>query len=386
MFIIEKPYISEFLVDTIINHDWIVLENETIEDCGIEEGAFQLWSTEKATENYLKQEFPLIYSNSENAISWVYDNLPKSNLTSYIKFFKDKISFRESLKDLYPNFHFQSLEYLDINYVKKEDFTYPLVVKPSVGFLGFGVHIIKSMDEWDEEIRNLHKEIATTKSLYSKNVIDSTMILIEDLLEGEHYSIDAYYDRNGIPVILNIFKDLRANDKEVKGRLYYTNTSVIVKNMAKFAQLLRDIGERAKIRNFPMQLEVKITPDGDIFPMEAKPLQFACWCSSDIAKYAWGFNVYEYFNAQIQPDWNEILTSTSKDTYYFSILRIPDDYPKSSIRSFDYDACAANFPNVIELRRINYKDNSLFGVIFGKTEDENNLQNILNLDIKKYIK
>lgn len=386
MFIIEKPYISEFLVSTIINNDWIVLDNETIEDCGMEEGAFELWSTEKATDNYLKQEFPLIYSNSENAISWIYENLPQSNLTSYIKFFKDKFAFRESMKDLYPTFKYKTIEYLDINYINKEELSFPLVVKPSVGFMGFGIHIIKNADEWDEEIRTLHKEIATTKNLFSQNVVDSTMILIEDMVEGEHFSIDTYYDRNGNPVILNIFRDLRANEKEVKGRLYYTAASILVQHMAKFAQLLREIGERAKIKNFPLQLEVKILPDGTIFPMEAKPLQFACWCSSDIANYSWGINVYEYFHSQVQPDWNSILAKATKDIYYFSILRIPNDYPKNSIRSFDYDACLANYPNVIELRRINFKDNYLFGVVFGKTDNEEDFQKILKIDIKKYIK
>ncbi len=386
MFIIEKPYISEYLVDTIINHDWAVLDNETIEDSGIEEGAFNLWSAEEAVDYYQKQEFPLIYSNSENAISWVYENLPKSNLVSYIKFFKDKIGFREKLKDHYPNFKFQSIEYLDINYVNKEDFSYPLVIKPSVGFLGFGVHIIKSVEDWEQEVKNLHKEIATTKSLYSQNVVDSTNILIEDFVEGEHFSIDAYFDRNGTPVIMNIYKDLRADEKEVKGKLYCTSPSIMVQYMAKFTQLLRDISDISGVKNFPMQLEVKITPNGDIFPMEAKPLQFACWCSSDIAKFAWGFNIYEYFHSQIHPDWNEILSNATKDIYYYSILRVPDDFPKSTIRSFDYDEYLRNFPNVIELRRVNYQDNSVFGVVFGKAEDEKALHSILKTDIKKYIK
>ena len=42
MFIIEKPYVSEYMIDTIINHDWAVLDNDTIENCGMEEDAFRL--------------------------------------------------------------------------------------------------------------------------------------------------------------------------------------------------------------------------------------------------------------------------------------------------------------------------------------------------------
>ena len=117
MYIIEKPYVSEYLVDTIINHDWNVLDNQTVEECGLEEGVFELLPSETATNHYLQQEFPLIYSNSENAISWVMENLPQSNLTTYIKTFHDKILFRDTLKEMYPDFYYKAIEYLDINYV-----------------------------------------------------------------------------------------------------------------------------------------------------------------------------------------------------------------------------------------------------------------------------
>ena len=42
MIIIEKPYASEFLIDTVVQNDWYVLENETINEADIEEGAFEL--------------------------------------------------------------------------------------------------------------------------------------------------------------------------------------------------------------------------------------------------------------------------------------------------------------------------------------------------------
>ena len=43
MFILEKPYVSEFLVDTIVQNDWPVLNNSIVEESGIEDGAFVLW-------------------------------------------------------------------------------------------------------------------------------------------------------------------------------------------------------------------------------------------------------------------------------------------------------------------------------------------------------
>ena len=45
MFIIEKPYASEFLVDTIIQNDLYVLDNKAVRESDIEEGAFRLCET-----------------------------------------------------------------------------------------------------------------------------------------------------------------------------------------------------------------------------------------------------------------------------------------------------------------------------------------------------
>lgn len=385
MFIIEKPYVSEYLIDTIINRDWMVLDNETVEECGMEEGAFKLWPSEKAANNYLMQEYPLIYSNSENAISWVIQNLPQSNLTTYIKTFKDKLLFRQTLQEMYPDFYFRSLEYLDINYVKPEEYAYPLVIKPSVGCFGFGVHMIKSLAEWEPTIKNLHKEISSNKGTFREEVVDSKFILIEEFIKGEEFLVDAYYDRNGIPIILNIFKHLLKNEDDISDVLYTTSVSIMVQYMSKINMFLRSIGELLNIRNFPLNLKIRIDQRGEIIPIEVNPMCFSEWCAADIAKYIWGINVYECFNLQLHPDWNAILEKAGGETYYFAKIGIPASFPKSTIRDFNYNAYLYHFSNVIELRRINFKSNPLFGIVFGSTANETELHTILNLDIAKYI-
>ena len=384
MYIIEKPYVSEYLIDTILNHDWPVLDNETIEGSGLEDGAMELWSTEEAKEYYLKQEFPLIYSNSENAVAWVLDNLPKSNLTKYIKAFKDKIQFREALKEKYPDFYFKTIEYLDINYVDKEEFAYPLVVKPAVGYLGFAVRLIKDSSKWEPSIKQMHKDIATNKTTFNQHVVNTTNILLEEYVKGEEFTIDAYYDRNGVPVILNVFKHICKDEFDISSRLFITSVALMVQYMSKFTQLLSELGDMFKIKNFPLNLEVRVTSDGQIIPIEVNPMRFAGWCASDLAKYAWGINIYEYFEEQIHPDWNKIMEKNDKKIYYFSLINISKNFPRSSVREFNYNGYLAGFSNVIELRRVNHKSNPLFGVVFGSTENEEEFNMILNMEPEKF--
>ena len=385
MIIIEKPYASEFLIDTIVQNDWPVLENDAVKDADIEEGAFDLVPSDIAKNYYLTQEYPLIYANSENAITWVLDNLPNSNLSSYIKLFKDKIAFREMLKELYPDFYFKAVDFQELKKMPVDDIKFPVVIKPSVGFLSFGVHTVKEQREWKDTIALLEKEMKQAAQMYPEHVVNSSKFIIEEMIDGEEFAIDAYYDRDGEPVILNIFQHPFLNAKDVSDRIYLMSTGIMVKYMAKFAILLREMGQLKNIRNFPMHIEIRVTSDGNIIPIEVNPMRFAGWCTTDVAKYAWGINVYEYFFKQKRPDWNNILANSGKEVFYFSMAEVPSELDRKRIKGFEYERFLSNYSNVLEVRRINPKDNPLFAIIFGSTHNKEEVLKILALKTKDYV-
>ncbi len=385
MFIIEKPYASEFLIDTIVQNDWPVLDNESVRNAAFEEGALDIIPSDQARDYYLTQEYPLIYSNSENAISWVLENLPNSNLASYINFFKDKFAFRELLHDIYPEFYFETVEFDALKSVNARTLKYPFIIKPSVGFLSLGVHPVREQDDWKDVLSNITKEMKNAESLYPKSVISSSKFIMEEMIEGEEYAIDAYYDRNGDPVILNIFRHPFLNDRDVSDRMYLMSTEIMIKYMAKFALLLRQIGEMKDIRNFPLHMEVRVTKDEVIIPIEINPMRFAGWCTTDVAKYAWGINVYEYFYYQKRPDWTNILSNTSRKMFYFSMAEVPVGTDRSTINKFDYDSFLSNYSNVLEVRRINHQNNPLFAIVFGSTDSMEEVEKILSLKTSIYI-
>jgi hypothetical protein len=128
-------------------------------------------------------------------------------------------------------------------------------------------------------------------------------------------------------------------------------------------------------------MEIKVTQAGEIIPIEINPMCFAACCASDITKYAWGFNVYEYFMTQKHPDWETIIEKSNKDTmYYVSFVDIPEGFPKSTVREFNFGAYLARFSNVFEVRRVNFKSNPFFGIILGSTDNKNELGMILKLE------
>lgn len=385
MIIIEKPYVSELLIDTIVQNDWAVLGNAAVEEAEIEEGALNIISSEDAKNYYLAQEFPLIYSNSESAIPWIADNLPQSNLTRYIKLFKDKITFREMLKDFYPNFYFKSATLEELKGMKPNDIKFPIVVKPSVGFLSAGVHKINDSKEWKDVISSLEKEMKNASTKFPTHVVNSSQYILEEVIEGDEYAVDAYFDRNGEPVILNIFQHPFLNSKDVADRIYLTSAGIMIKYMAKFGILLRNIGKKENIRNFPMHIELKVTPENKIIPIEINPMRFAGWCTTDLAKYAWNINVYEHFYYQKRPDWTNILSNSGKEVYYFSMAEVPSDMDNSKIKKIDYESFLSNYSNVLEVRKINPKQNPIFAIVFGSTTDKKEVIRILSLKMQDFI-
>lgn len=384
LIILEKPYVSEFLIDSIVQNEWVVLENEVIKTADIEEGAIETISSEDAKNYYSQVEYPIIYSNSENAISWVLENLPDSHLTRYIKLFKDKVAFREMLKEIYPNFYYEEKKLEELKTIPLESLKFPFVLKPAVGFLSFGVHTVHNDEDWKRVLASIETEMTQNSLIYPQTVVDSSRFIIEELIQGEEFAIDAYYDKNGIPVILNIFQHPFLDSKDVKDRIYLMSVGLMVKYMSRFALLLKEIGDKNDIRNFPFHMEVRVTDNGDIIPIEVNPMRFAGWCTTDVAKYAWGINVYEYFMAQKKPDWNTVLAEKQKGVYYFSLAETPAGIDQKRIKDFDYKKYLKNFSNVLELRRINPSNNPLCAAIFGATKDKEEIKKILQLKTKDF--
>lgn len=163
------------------------------------------------------------------------------------------------------------------------------------------------------------------------------------------------------------------------------STGIMIRYMAKFALLLRQIGELKNIRNFPLHMEVRVTKDEKIIPIEINPMRFAGWCTTDVAKYAWGINVYEHFYFQKRPDWTKILSGAGRDTFYFSMAEVPAGTDRNTINKFDYESFLSNYSNVLEVRRINPKNNPLFAIIFGSTDSQEEIQKILSLKTSIYV-
>jgi len=301
MILLDKPYVSNFLKQTIVDQQLPVIRTPQLEQFDLDE-CVTIYEAATAIEKFKNGNTPLLYSNSENSINWILNNLAFTNLPRQIHALKDKAAFRDLTKDLFPNFNYQTVDIHRLDTLDIDTLTMPFIIKPALGFFSMGVYKVSSSDEWPLARQAIHAELEAVQTLYPSEVLDTTRFIIEDCIAGTEFAIDAYYNNKGRPVIVDIYQHLFASDEDGSDRVYFTSKTIIEEYREKIRRVLTDIGELASLRNFPVHAEVRIDDAGNILPIEINPMRFGGWCATDIAHHAYQINPYQYYFEQKEPD------------------------------------------------------------------------------------
>ena len=387
MILIDKPYVSDFLINTIKkNHFPIVATPEAralISDQNLN------WITQKAAIKTIeKNPDTPIYSNSENAINWVNNHFKSSKLPAQIQLFKNKIKFREFIKDIFPDYFFKGIDYKELSNVSPEDLKYPFIIKPAIGFFSVGVHRVDKPEEWSQVLDKIALEITEIEGLYPDEVIDTTKFIIEAYIEGEEYAIDCYFNKKGEATVLNILHHIFSSGKDVSDRVYTTSKEIIESHINNIEHFLNIIGTRMGLKNFPIHIEVRIDQNGKIIPIEVNPLRFGGWCTTgDLSWYAYGINSYEYYLNEKKPCWEEIFKTRTGKKYSIIVLDNNSGFKEKDIKHFDYEKLSNDFEKPICLRKVDFNAYPVFGFIFTENNQDNEkeLTTILNSDLRDYI-
>jgi len=427
LIILDEPYVSQILRDTIVEMNLPVLKNETSERLGFSK-EINLLENAEFIELFKIENPPKIYSNSENSLVWIANNLGFTGIPEKIGLFKDKLRFREMMEHIYPDFSYQgvdfaSLDELDIEAIKK-----PFIIKPAIGFFSAGVYRVNTGEEWKKVLPALKQEMKAIKDLFPPQVFDSGKFVLEDYIEGPELAVDAYYNSEGKPVVLNILEHLFPSEDDVEDKVYTTSKRTIENYLEAVTKLLCKINEVAKLwdselknsklkdsklkdsklkdselqasklpdvqrqglKDFPLHIELRVDKMDRLVPIEVNPIRFAGWCTTDIAYYAYGINVHRYFCEGLEPDWGEILKDKEKDgrTYCLLIAKKPDDVKTEDIEAFDYEGFLSRFEKPLELRKLDYRQYPVFAFLFTEMRNSSwgEIEKYLSSDLKEFIR
>ncbi|MEM7585422.1 MAG: ATP-grasp domain-containing protein [Acidobacteriota bacterium] len=387
MFILDEPFVSDVLRDSVIASGASVLETPMAAQV-LAGSDVRLSSDAEFVSSFRECSDARIYTCSEASIEWVAEHLADTELPGRIAVLKDKLRFRRLLQERYPETFFRGVRFSELRDVDPEALPSPFVVKPAVGFFSLGVHVVESAAAWPDTLATIERDVAKIRGIYPDQVVNSDRFLIEECLEGDEYAIDAYYDAEGQPVIVNIMAHPFASGRDVSDRVYFTSRQLIERWHAPFTEFLRDIGSLAGLASFPTHTEVRVDGAGRIVPIEVNPLRFGGWCAVDIAHYAYGFDPYLSYLHDQPPDWERILSSDACRACALVVADLPARLDRSTIRSVDTERFLAGFSKPIDLRRIDPKRYPVFAFLFTEFEegDFSELDAVLGADLTEYLR
>ncbi|WP_372751252.1 ATP-grasp domain-containing protein [Labilibaculum sp.] len=384
MILLDKPYVSNFLKKTIVKYNFPVLDTGNV----TEKGELSLICPEKIVQYFRDNSNSRIYANSENSINWVVNHLSFTKLSQYINLFKNKIEFRKLIHGMYPDFFYKEVLLQDLDKIQLTELPMPFIIKPAVGFLSLGVHKVVSEEDWARVKQLIVDEFIDAKALFPIEVVNTSSFLIEEVITGEEFAFDAYFDENGDAVVLGILKHLFSSEKDVSDRVYYTSKELIKEYLAQFTQFVKELGQQVELKNFPVHIEVRVDEDGKLTPIEVNPMRFGGWCTTaDLTYLATKLNPYHSFLNNSKPDWNQLLNDMDDEIYSLIILDNSTNIPSKEIKGFNYESLLQKFVNPLELRKIDYKIYSIFGMLFTKTPKEKfaEVEEILVSDLKEFV-
>ncbi len=384
MFIFTEPYISD-LVKDFINSDNgdNILQNDFLADYSFNNQPAFLTEND-AAEKLASDDGRWIYSNTENALVLLNKILPANHrLRKCIELFKNKSLFRQRYKDIFPGVSFLTMSLNDLLNFKFSDFGSPFIIKPAVGFLSAGVYRVNSQQELTRVQTEIVDEMDSIAGVFPKSVLDSSKFLIESVIEGREFAIDAYFDDNSEPVIINIFEHIFRDNADMSDRLYTCSTTIIKEWLEPFTDFLHKLQSITDLPGFALHAEVRVTASGEILPIEVNPLRFAGWCCTDLCYWAYGINPYTYFATKQKPDWQQLCAEDDGKIYGMSV--ISSQHVKTA-KDFNYNALAEHFSDIKEIRRIDFTSYPLFGFAFFAVDKSDSafLNWLLNEDFKDF--
>ena len=387
MIFLDEPYISDFLRKVIADNNLPVVDTAGGRAIGLDDN-WHIISEAQAIERLLVQQWPLVYTASENCLGWIADNMKFCRLPEIVAKVKNKAAFRKLVKPLYPDYYFREVALDELDKIDINELKFPFVIKPTVGFFSLGVYILQEAAQWGDTLVQLTGDVGKIKHLYPTAVLDTKSYIIEEIITGREFAFDGYFDSDGEPVMLNIMEHYFDGVDDVSDRIYVTSAKIISEFKDEFESFLRKINKFLQAKNFVLHVEVRVGDDGIVRPIEVNPLRFGGWCTTaDLTWYAYGENSYLNYLNQNKPNWDKILNDADDSVYALIVLDNSTGVAGSEISDFYYDKAIERFDNVLELRKINWKKYPLFGYFFAKVTSQrlNDLNTILTDDLSNYI-
>ncbi len=331
---------------------------------------------------------PRLHTNSEDALAWLAERAPDSALARGAGLCKDKLAFRELTRPLHPELRFLGVGLEELDRLDLAALPVPFVIKPAAGFFSLGVHRVSAPEQWPAVRRRLRDELQAFAGRYPGAVLDSGRLIVEQLIDGAEFALDAYLDDQGEPVILNLMEHVFAGEDDVSDRVYRTTPALVERWRGPFADWLRRFGALAELRGFSLHAELRVDEASRVTPIEVNPLRFGGFCTTaELTARAWGFDPYQAYLRDERPDWPRLLAARGGRAFHLVVLDDTTGVPAAERTGFDYQRLLARFRQPLALERIDPRAYPLFGFLVAETPDDDfaEVDAVLRSDLREFV-
>jgi len=408
---LDWPYVSQLLESTLAGLGTPVLL--TASDAPVRQrGLLNAQPPEEFFARFERSPRPRLYTNSENTLSLLTARLASiaPNLVRQIEVAKNKAKMREALASLYPDLRFRTLSIPDLAQLDDPaDLPFPLVLKPSIGFFSIGVTVVEDASGWAAGRDALLAAMAGARGAFPESVLGGEQILLEELIAGEEFAVDAYFDAAGQPVILNIMAHEFRDRADTSDLLYYTSAELMRARLPQFTPILSQMGEVFGFRDFPAHIEFRVQEAGSksgekargkglggdgrgatAVPIEINPLRFAGFCTTDLVHHAFGLNSHRAFLLEEGPDWDGILggadSGAGGSVFCLVICALPSTLDRTQIVGVDWDGLESLFRHPLEIRRMDYRRFPVLAMAIVESRDLAELRSLFEVDFTGFVR
>ena len=237
-------------------------------------------------------------------------------------------------------------------------------------------------------VSGIEHEVKALADIYPEQVLGLDPFVVEEVIEGEEFAVDAYFDTDGRPVLVDVLAHLFASPDDVSDRVYLTSAEVVRRLGPPAMEFLAEVGRRTGVTDFPVHAELRIDAAGRVAPIEINPMRFGGWCATDLAHFAYGVNPYRCYLRGERPDWARIAEETAGRTTAMIVSDLPGTVDLAAIESVDYERFAARFSHVLELRPTDFTRYPVFAFTFVEvpSDDLSELHAVLGADLREYVR
>lgn len=348
-----------------------------------EPGIEILTGEELAHSNIRFEESDRVYVSSETSLSIVMQRMDNPACLEGINKLKDKYLFRETLRELYPEFYFakcklDELSQLDIP-VKK------IVIKPLKGFFGTGVRVADkstNLDVLKEEIRS---EVSENSRFFPGSILTKDDYVLEEFIDGQEYAVDIFYDEHGKTVITNIYHHPVPANPAYAHLMYYSNMELFDKYLEVFTRFFNELRATLNLRNFPIHAEFKLSGT-EFIPIEFNPMRYGGFGLVDLTFNSYGYHpIAAYFNNH-PPDWEKIWINRQKFSYAF-ILAYNGKDTNLNTQMPNHKRFKQFLQKKVELIdyvELDFRKNPVFAIAYIRSNNYENLNKLLRIEFGDY--